>query len=378
MNVPIRVTELALSAPRYPFKMPPTHGDQRAVRARLGSNESAFAPLPGVIDTLAAADGVTRYPDPRAGELRTRLAHHLAVEPARIAVGPGSVAIIDQLIRLAVRPGDEVVMAHPSFPAYRTLSRLAGGRVVAVPLAGTAMDLAAMARAVTDRTRILFVCTPNNPTGGTVTVDDVLELVAKVPDDLLVVVDEAYRDFAPPATTAGSTQAYLPHRNVVILRTFSKAYGLAGLRVGYCVADPAVAEMLASTQVPFAVSAPAQAAACASIGHEEELRERVARTIAERDRVRSALQATGLPVAPSFGNFLWLPTSSDTARINDELARRGVEVRPIGDLGLRVTVGSPAENDLFLDAMGAIAPAAGMATADTIDTVTLTTESSQP
>jgi histidinol-phosphate aminotransferase len=379
VNVPIRVNELTLGAPRYPFKAPAAPARPDAVWARLGSNESAFAPLPGVLDAVAAADGITRYPDPRADELRTRLASHLAVDPARIAVGPGSVAIIDQLIRLVVRPGDEIVMAQPSFAAYRTLTQLAGGRVVAVPVAGTAVDLAAMARAVTDRTRILFVCTPNNPTGGTVTVDAVLDLLAHVPGDLLVVVDEAYCDFAFPETTARSVESYGAHRNVVVLRTFSKAYGLAGLRVGYCLADPAVIELLLSTQVPFAVSAPAQAAARASLDRAADLRQRVTRTVAERSRVHGALREIGLAVAPSSGNFLWIPTGDDTTRINDELARRGVEVRPIGELGLRVTVGSPRENDLFLDAITSAARTETAAREPvTLGSATPGTESPQP
>lgn len=355
MDLPIRLNDLGLAAPRYPFKPTATLSDSDGMLARLGSNESAFAPLPGVLEALATPDGATRYPDPRSTGLRERIAFHFDVDPARIAVGPGSVALIDHLIRLAVRPGDEVVMAQPSFPAYRTLSQLAGGRVVAVPVAGTAVDLEAMAQAVTDRTRVVFVCTPNNPTGGSVTVEDVLGLLAHVRDDLLVVVDEAYRDFAPDEFTAGSTASYRPHRNVVVLRTFSKAYGLAGLRVGYCVGDPAVAELLQSTQVPFAVSAPAQAAASVSLDCDEELNERIAQTVAERSRVHSALREIGMPTAVSHGNFLWLPTGSHTARINDALASHGVEVRPIGDLGLRVTVGSARENDMFL---GAIASAA--------------------
>lgn len=226
-----------------------------------------------------------------------------------------------------------------------------------VPLAGTALDLEAMARAVTGRTRVVFVCTPNNPTGGVVGAAAMKDFLARIPDDVLVVVDEAYREFVGEPDAADGLGLTARHDNVLSLRTFSKAYGLAGMRLGYCVAHPAVIAALDAVQVPFAVNAPAQRAAIASLDRVDRLTERVRAVIAERDRVRAELRGLGLDVAASQGNFLWLPADGwSAADMTAGLARAGVLVRPFGDAGIRVTIGSPEDDDQFLTALAQLLP----------------------
>lgn len=355
LQLPVRVRAEGVCAPRYrpgARQLPPDATGVRAVR--LASNELAFGPLPGVLEALRDRDAVVRYPDSSATAVRDRLADHLGTVVARIAVGNGSVGLVEQIIRLTVGHGDELVMGSPSFNAYATLARAAGATPVGVPLTGAALDLEAMARAVTERTRVVFVCTPNNPTGGVVGAAAVKEFLTQVPPDLLVVVDEAYREFVEDPDAVDGLDLAAEHDNVLSLRTFSKAYGLAGLRLGYCVGHPAIVEALNATQPPFAVNAPAQRAGVASLGCGEELAERVRSVLGERRRVRSELTRLGFDVPVSHGNFLWLPTGESTGSITSALARAGILVRPVGDLGIRATVGSPEENTLFVAALARV------------------------
>ena len=260
--------------------------------------------------------------------------------------GNGSVELCRLAFAATCEPGDEVIFGWPSFEAYPILAD-AGGRHHGPGAAARRdrYDLEAMAAAVTDRTRLVFVCNPNNPTGTIVGRDEVEHLLERVPRDCLVVLDEAYREFVTSPDYPDGLDVLRDHANVAVLRTFSKAYGLAALRVGYAIARPDVIAALRKVRVPFGVNGLAQAAARASLAAQDEMRERVAGVITERARLRKALDELGLPVVPSEANFLWLSTPDDAAVLGEYCQRAGVVLRPFPGVGVRVTVGAPAEND---------------------------------
>ncbi|MBO0840663.1 MAG: histidinol-phosphate transaminase [Sciscionella sp.] len=324
---------------------------------KLASNEVAAGPLPSVWQAIAAAGAeINRYPDTAASALVDRLARRFAVDAERIAVGCGSVTLCQQLVQATCTADDEVLFGWRSFEAYPILTKVVGATPVMVPnTAEHALDLDAMAKAITPATRLIFVCTPNNPTGTALHADELRRFVDAVPRDVLVVIDEAYREFVrdrsvPDALAFAGEQWAAGRDNIAVLRTFSKAYGLAGLRVGYCVAAPAVADALRKVYVPFGVNALAQAAAIASLDAEPELLERCARIVEERARVRDALLAKGFEVPPSEANFVWLPLGARTDAFNAHCLAHKVIVRAFAGDGARVTIGEPAENDAFLAA----------------------------
>lgn len=321
---------------------------------KLASNEISYGPTPSVAEAITrAAATANRYPDLMATELVTTLAARCGVEPSQVAVGPGSVGLAYQLALATTGPGERILYAWRSFEAYPILTTVTGGRRLQVPLAEDAThDLPAMARAVTDDTRLIFVCNPNNPTGTTVGSAALREFLDAVPDDVLVVLDEAYREFVTDPDGPDGLALARDRDNVAVLRTMSKAYGLAGLRVGYCIASPPVAEALRQVQIPFAVSSIAQAAAIAALRAEDELRQRVASVVSERERVRAALTELGFPVPPSQANFVWLALGEQTMVFARSCEERGVIVRPFAGDGVRVSVGAPAENDRFLQVAG--------------------------
>lgn len=335
---------------RLPAYKPGRPAAQGAVK--LSSNENPFPPLPSVVDAVVAGlDGIQRYPDLGAAELTRRLAEHYDVDPAEIALGAGSVEVASQLVHASAGAGDEVVFAWRSFEAYPILVQVAGATPVPVPLtADERHDLDAMAAAITPRTRLVFVCNPNNPTGATVTADELTAFLEKVPAEVLVVVDEAYVHFDDDPRSANGLEFFRSHPNVAVLHTFSKAYGLAGLRVGYAIAPAAVAANLRRVGVPFAVSDLAQRAAIASLDAESELEVRIREIVAERGRVTAALRDGGWRLVDSFGNFVWLRTGDDTERVDGVLHEHGVVARAFAGEGIRVTVGSPEANDRFLAA----------------------------
>src|SRR5205823_8675250 len=228
----------------------------------LASNESPYGLLPSVAAVLAAhANGVSRYPDMGATRLIEGIATHHSVDTDRVAVGAGSVEVCGQLAGATVDAGDEVVFGWRAFEAYPIITAVVGGALVKVPLtAGYVHDVDAMAAAVTDRTRLVFLCNPNNPTGTAIGEAALRRLVDDVPDNVLVVIDEAYHEYADPAVVPDATLLFADRPNVAVTRTFSKAYALAGLRVGYCIAAPDVASAVRKCQVPFSVSALAQEA----------------------------------------------------------------------------------------------------------------------
>ncbi|MEE2045909.1 histidinol-phosphate transaminase, partial [Nocardiopsis tropica] len=304
---------------------------------KLSSNESPYGPLPSVREAVArAAAELNRYPDPGAEELTSRLARRLDVPEEHLALGAGSVGMLQQLLEAVGEPGAEVVYAWRSFEAYPLLAGLAGVTPVQVPLKDEAHDLDAMADAVTPATRMVIVCNPNNPTGTTVREDELTAFLDRIPDSVLVILDEAYLEYVRDPRVPDGVDLYRDRPNVAVLRTFSKAYGLAAVRLGYLVGHPPVVDAVRKTLVPFAVNHIAQAAGIASLDAEDELMERVAATVAERDRVRDALVASGWTVPPTEANFVWLRLDGDTLDFAAACAEAGVSVRPFAGEGARV------------------------------------------
>ena len=316
---------------------------------KLSSNESPYDPLPSVEAVIADAGRyVNRYPDNAAAALTEAIADRFGVPPADVAVGCGSVGIAQQLLEAVGEPGAEVMYAWRSFEAYPYLTDLSGATSVRVPLRDYGHDLPAMAAAITDRTRLIFVCTPNNPTGTAVRRGELTQFLDQVPADCLVVIDEAYVQYVRDPDVPDGLSLYAGRPNVAVLRTFSKAYGLAGLRVGFLVAHPPVAAAVRATMLPFTVNALAQAAAMASLAAEAELLERVTVVVKERDRVRDELLAQGWSVPPTQANFVWLPLGADTADFAQACDRAGISIRPFGNQGARVSIGEHEANDAFL------------------------------
>ena len=255
------------------------HGLASAIK--LASNETPYGPLPGVAEAVAAAmRDVNRYPDHTAESLRIRFAGHVGVEPERVAAGPGSVGLLEQLALAYVDHGDEVVYPWPSFIAYPQFTRLAGGSESTVPLRRQAFDAEAVVAAVSERTRVVLIANPNNPTSTALRTADLTRIVDSAPTDCLVVIDEAYREFVTGADVPDAIELFADRPNVAVLRTLSKAYGLAGLRVGFLVADPAVVDAVNACAIPFGVNVAAQAAGLAALDEHAE----VARRCAEHDR----------------------------------------------------------------------------------------------
>lgn len=320
---------------------------------KLASNETTQGPLPSVREAIAeAAGGVNRYPDIRATALVESLAKKLGVAPENVAAGNGSVALCQEVVQITSGPGDEVVFAWRSFEAYPIIVRVTGATPVQVPLTSDHVhDLDAMLDAITERTRLIFVCNPNNPSGTVVQRDKLVAFLDAVPPNVLVVLDEAYFEYTRPDAAGNHTDGVeiaRGRRNVIVLRTFSKAYGLAGLRVGYAVADPEVITALSKVRIAFAVSTIAQQAALASLEASAELLARTDALIAERDRVRDALVSGGYDVGVSQSNFIWLPLGERSGEFASGAAEQGVLLRSYGNDGVRVTIGDPHENDAFL------------------------------
>jgi histidinol-phosphate aminotransferase len=345
-----------------------------AKAVKLASNEVAFPPLPAVVQALASAAGETnRYPDNGAVVLTAALAERYGVEPGQVALGCGAVTILQQLTQAFIDPDSSIAFAWRSFEMYPLLAPIAGGRSIPVPLTASRAggpqdthDLEALAAAIDDSTRLVFVCNPNNPTGTAVRRAELERFLDAVPPTTLVVLDEAYREFVTDPDVPDGTELMRGRPNVAVLRTFSKAWGLAGLRVGYLLAeDMAVAEAARKTFLPFGVSSVAQAAAVAALASEDEVRARCAAVVAERDRLTAALRERGMNVEDSQANFVWLPLGERAVEFAAALESRAVITRPFAGEGARVTVGSPEENDTFLAAVDdvGVAPARSAAPA---------------
>jgi len=317
---------------------------------KISSNENPYPPLPGVLQVVAdAALEMNRYPDMAVTALTDALAERLGVPRERIATGTGSVGVLSQIIAASCDPGDEVIYAWRSFEAYPIVVAIAGAVSVQVPLDPNARhDLVAMAAAITPRTRLILICTPNNPTGPVVHQSELDAFLDTVPGDILVVIDEAYLEFVTDDQAPNSLATYAGRPNVVILRTFSKAYGLAGLRVGYAVAHESVAEALRKTAVPFGVSTIAQQAAIASLAAFDELQVRVDALVAERVRVVAGLRRQGWHLPETQANFVWLPLGADTLAFATAADDAGLVVRAFPGEGARCTIAEAEANDLLL------------------------------
>ncbi|MFJ6428830.1 histidinol-phosphate transaminase [Microbacterium maritypicum] len=309
---------------------------------KLSSNENPFDPLPSVLEALQSTTPINRYPDATAGRLRARLGARYGVEPDQVHVASGSVSILHQLILATASVGDEVIYAWRSFEAYPSLPLVAGATGVQVPLtADSRHDLDAMVDAVTDRTRAIILCTPNNPTGPIITSAEFTAFVERVPNDVLIILDEAYAEFvtAPDAVDGLAERVFEQHPNVVVLRTFSKAYGLAGLRVGYAIGHEKVLDAARTTGIPLSVTSAAENAAIASLDAEPELLERVAVIVERRARLVEGLRAQGWDVPDSQSNFVWLPAGERTDEVAAAFVENDLIVRPFSGDGIRISVG---------------------------------------
>jgi histidinol-phosphate aminotransferase len=322
---------------------------------KLASNETVQGPLPSVRAAIDRAIGaVNRYPDNHNAELKSRLAKHLNTKagasfaPEHIAVGGGSVNLCQRLVQATASVGDEVLYGWRSFEMYPLQVRVAGATPIQVPLRDETFDLYAMLAAVTDRTRLIFVCNPNNPTSTVVEPAALASFVEAVPSHILIAIDEAYVEYIRDGMQPDSLGLVRSYSNVVVLRTFSKAYGLAGLRVGYAVGDPQVITALNKVSVPFTTTNVSQAAAIASLQAADELLARTDGVVAERTRVSETLRGAGFTVPPSHANFVWLPLGMRTLDFVERAADARLVVRPYGADGVRVTIGAPEENSALL------------------------------
>jgi histidinol-phosphate aminotransferase len=319
---------------------------------KLASNECPTEPFPEVIDAIAAAgETVNRYPDSGQYALTNAIAGHYGVDRSSVWVGAGSSEVLRCTALSVGGPGTSAVFASPSFIMYRIATLVAYADPIAVPLNSSFRhDLDAMLEAVTDTTTIVYVCNPNNPTGGIRTGRDVRSFIEKVDESITIVIDEAYVEYVTDPSYESMLELAPQTPNVLVARTFSKIYGLAGLRVGFGVGHPDLIAKLRTTQPPFAVTAPAQAAALAALPLQARVAERAAENAAGRVRLATAMSNRGYRVADSEANFVYFEPAMGASELFEGLLRRGVIVRVLGG-GVRVTVGTPAENERFIVAM---------------------------
>ncbi|GAB3415834.1 pyridoxal phosphate-dependent aminotransferase [Flindersiella endophytica] len=314
---------------------------------RLHLNELAYAPSSETVSGSAVAlGGVHRYPDRDSPALRAALAAQLDVAPDWVIMGAGSAAVVYQAI-VAAGPG-AVVMCWPGFDAIESITAALRVPLHRAPLRDYACDLDRLAATVTSETRIAIVCSPNVPTGGVVGHAAVEAFVCAMPAGVVVLIDEAYAEFAVSDLDALALVRRYP--DVVVTRTFSKAYGLAGLRVGYGIAQPRLAGRIAAAGLPFQVTVPAERAAVAALRDQPGLRERVRRTVATRREMAEALRAVGAPVVEGHGNFVWLPLGDQAVAAAQVLEEQGILVKPVRSYGVRVAVGTPADIELLVAA----------------------------
>jgi histidinol-phosphate aminotransferase len=318
---------------------------------KLASNETVLGPLPSVYAAITRAiDNVNRYPDNACVDLKAALAMHLGSDfaPEHIAVGSGSVTLCQQLVQITASAGDEVMIGWRSFECYLPIIQVSGAATVRVPLTDHTHDLDAMLAAITDRTRLIFVCNPNNPTSTVVDPDALTRFVDAVPPDVLIAIDEAYVEYVRDDMLPNSLELARTRSNVVVLRTFSKAYGLAGLRVGYAIGHQDLITALDKVVMPFAVTNVAQAAAIASLDASDELLARTDALVVERTRVSAGLREAGFTLPPSQSNFIWLPLGERTTDFVQQAADARLVLRPFATEGVRITIGAPEENDALL------------------------------
>jgi histidinol-phosphate aminotransferase len=310
---------------------------------KLSSNELPFEPLEAVLEAVNGVSGFNRYPDARATAVREALGAHYGLPAEQVLIGAGSVSLLYQAAQAAAGAGDEILYPWRSFEAYPGIVTVAGATSVQVPLkADASIDLDGLADAITERTRMVVVCTPNNPTGPAVRQDDFERFMERVPSNLLVIADEAYIEFVTDPAVLNATRLLRDYPNLVVARTFSKAYGLAGLRVGYMLGNAQVLQAFATTAIPFTISEQAQAATLAVMQEADAIRERVNEITARRDEVRRALIDQGWRVPETQANFVWLPAGEQTEGVNEILHEGGIVARAFPGDGLRVSIGEEA------------------------------------
>ncbi|GER22707.1 putative phenylalanine aminotransferase [Zafaria cholistanensis] len=340
--------------PKYAAGKPPAPVEGLAAY-KLASNENPMRPVPAVLEAIAAQTAYNRYPDPVSTKLRTALAGFLDVPAEDVVTGAGSLGALTQILAGFAGQNDdgvpdEVVYAWRSFEAYPICVGTSGAASVQVPLtAGGRHDLDAMAAAVNERTSVVLLCTPNNPTGPVLTTAEVEDFLAKVPRDVLVVIDEAYREFVRNPEAVDGIEMYRRHPNVAVLRTFSKAHGLANLRVGYSVARQHITRHLRVVATPFAVSSVAEDAAVASLAHYGEVVEKVQSLVDERTRVVAGLRELGWTVPEAEGNFVWLALGKDAQDFSRFAGEHALSVRAFANEGVRVSIGEVEANTRFLE-----------------------------
>lgn len=325
---------------------------------KLSSNENPLGPVPAVLAVLQGALEVHRYPDTTCTQLRNALSTFLDIPAADVVTGGGSLGALNQILAAFAGQNDdgspdEVIYAWRSFEAYPICVGLAGAKSVQVPVLGDGRhDLPAMAAAVTERTRVVLLCTPNNPTGPVLRTEETEEFIRSVRSDVVIVIDEAYQEFVRAQDAVDGLAMYRKYPNVVVLRTFSKAHGLAGLRVGYSVSGPEITSYLRSAATPFAVSGIAELAAIASLENYGQVVERVQTLVDERDRVTAGLKALGWVIPEAEGNFVWLPLGANTPEFAALAEAHGLSVRAFGLEGVRVSIGEVKANTRFLEICG--------------------------
>ncbi|PTX59914.1 histidinol-phosphate aminotransferase [Melghirimyces profundicolus] len=321
---------------------------------KLASNENPFGCSPKVWESLKEEESFTAmYPEGLAPELREELAGHLGVAPSKLIFGNGSDEVVQMIARTFMEPGDEAVMADITFPRYKTQTVIEGGTPVEVPLKNGVHDLKGMARAITERTRIVWICNPNNPTGTIIRREELESFLAEVPEDVLVVMDEAYHEYVDDPSYPDTVSLLDRDPRLIVLRTFSKIYGLAAFRIGYGVAAEAVVTELNKVREPFNANRLAQRAALAALGDQDFVRRCFEANRDGMKQIQSQLDEWGLPHFPSQGNFLLLDTGRPAEEVFQCLLRKGVIVRSGAALGypthLRVTIGNEKQNERFLD-----------------------------
>jgi histidinol-phosphate aminotransferase len=329
---------------------------------KLASNEGAWGPFPEALEAIErAARELNRYPDGGAYRLRLALADKHGVPPENVAIAAGADGVIGYLALAVLDPADEIVCGWPSFPSYVLDAIKMGATPIRVPLEEHRYDPDALLAAVTPRTKIVYLCNPNNPTGTMVDRDAVDAYFDRVPAHVLTVLDEAYFEYVDAPDYPDGIEEYLKRddRRVLVLRTFSKIYGLAGLRVGYGVGPVDVVQAIAKVRNAFDINQIAQEAALASLGHEDELARRRGATAEGRAQVEAALAELGVPfAAPAVANFVFAETGEDAGRSFEALLREGIVVRPLAPFGaptaIRITVGTSDENDFLRGALGRV------------------------
>jgi histidinol-phosphate aminotransferase len=330
--------------------------DLKIHAVKLASNENPLGPSPKAMEAARHALGEANwYPDGGSKRLRQVLADRFHARPEEVFVGLGSSEIIDLASRVLLRPGLDGITSEGSFTLFAIAIRASGGNLIQTPMRNFAFDLDAMAAVVNPQTRIIYIANPNNPTGTAFGAAEFAAFLKKVPGDVLVVLDEAYREYAARTDLPDALELFRQYNNILTLRTFSKVYGLAGLRIGYGIGHPTLVAEMNKLRTPFNVTNVGQSAALAALDDAEHVRRSVEINREERQRLYEGLRGLGLSPVPSETNFLFIPIGPHAKSLCDELLLEGVIVRPLGWMGfpeaIRISVGSPVENTKLLTAM---------------------------